>query len=39
MQDTLASGHVFQIDTLGRGEGFIDGGRLRVWAVCTNKST
>ncbi|MFO1157981.1 MAG: tripartite tricarboxylate transporter substrate binding protein [Reyranellaceae bacterium] len=34
MQDTLAGRHAFQIDTLGSSKGFIDGGRLRVLAVC-----
>jgi len=34
MQDTLAGRHAFQIDTLGSSKGFIDGGRLRILAVC-----
>ena len=37
MQDTLAGRHAFQIDTLGSSKGFIDGGRLRVLAVCADK--
>ena len=37
MQDTLAGRHAFQIDTLGSSKGFIDGGRLRILAVCTNE--
>ena len=34
MQDTLAGRHGFQIDTLGSSKGFVDGGRLRILAVC-----
>ena len=34
MQDTLAGRHAFQIDTLGSSKGFVDGGRLRILAVC-----
>jgi tripartite-type tricarboxylate transporter receptor subunit TctC len=37
MQDTLAGRHAFQIDTLGSSKGFIDGGRLRILAVCTDQ--
>jgi tripartite-type tricarboxylate transporter receptor subunit TctC len=37
MQDTLAGRHAFQIDTLGSSKGFIDAGRLRILAVCTNE--
>lgn len=37
MQDTLAGRHAFQIDTLGSSKGFIDAGRLRVLAVCTDQ--
>ena len=37
MQDTLAGRHAFQIDTLGSSKGFIDAGRLRILAVCTNQ--
>ena len=37
MQDTLAGRHAFQIDTLGSSKGFIDGGRLRILAVCTHE--
>ena len=38
MQDTLAGRHAFQIDTLGSSKGFIDGGRLRILAVCANEA-
>ena len=37
MQDMLAGRHAFQIDTLGSSKGFIDAGRLRILAVCTNE--
>ena len=37
MQDTLAGRHAFQIDTLGSSKGFIDAGRLRILAVCTDQ--
>ena len=37
LQDTLAGRHAFQIDTLGSSKGFIDGGRLRILAVCTDQ--
>jgi tripartite-type tricarboxylate transporter receptor subunit TctC len=37
MQDTLAGRHAFQIDTLGSSKGFVDGGRLRILAVCANE--
>ena len=37
MQDTLAGRHAFQIDTLGSSKGFIDGGRLRILAVCADQ--
>ena len=37
MQDTLAGRHAFQIDTLGSSKGFVDGGRLRILAVCTDE--
>ena len=37
MQDTLAGRHAFQIDTLGSSKGFIDGGRLRILAVCNDE--
>lgn len=37
MQDTLAGRHAFQIDTLGSSKGFIDAGRLRILAVCSDE--
>ena len=37
MQDMLAGRHAFQIDTLGSSKGFIDSGRLRILAVCTDQ--
>jgi tripartite-type tricarboxylate transporter receptor subunit TctC len=37
MQDTLAGRHAFQIDTLGSSKGFIDGGRLRILAICDDE--
>ncbi|MFO1080770.1 MAG: tripartite tricarboxylate transporter substrate binding protein [Reyranellaceae bacterium] len=37
MQDMLAGRHAFQIDTLGSSKGFLDAGRLRVLAVCTDQ--
>lgn len=37
MQDTLAGRHTFQIDTLGTSKGFVDAGRLRILAVCTDQ--
>ncbi|WP_395713543.1 Bug family tripartite tricarboxylate transporter substrate binding protein [Reyranella sp.] len=37
MQDTLAGRHAFQIDTLGSSKGFVDGGRLRIVAVCSDE--
>ena len=37
MQDMLAGRHAFQIDTLGSSKGFIDSGRLRILAVCTDE--
>jgi len=37
MIDTIAGRHAFQVDTLGSSKGFIDGGKLRVLAVMTDK--
>jgi tripartite-type tricarboxylate transporter receptor subunit TctC len=37
MIDTLAGRHAFQVDTLGSSKGFLDGGKLRVLAVMTDK--
>jgi len=37
MIDTIAGRHAFQVDTLGSSKGFLDGGKLRVLAVMTDK--
>lgn len=37
MQDTLAGRHTFQIDTLGSSKSFVDAGRLKILAVCTDR--
>ena len=38
MVDLIAGRHAFQMDTLGTSKGFIEGGKLRVLAVCRRQA-